>query len=173
MKEDLIKDVLYNTYTLSEARYRLGILGKALEKKFFSVRDGEDIEKLLREVAHSSRETDAKAAAEWNSFFDELTAENLYETIREVSEKVDSLPSITLYVTRAPDDDSVVEIGKWLRENIRENMMIDLRIDPWVAGGCAFVWNNRYYDYSFKYFAEQHKQELQEMIESYNKNVEN
>ena len=58
-------------------------------------------------------------------------------------------------------------LGAWFREQVSPRMVLDIKIDPSVAGGCAFVWKGIYHDFSFKNFMSKHEAELKEAIRIY------
>ena len=164
-----LKDIIENTYTLSDAHYRLGLLRKALEKMVFSGEEieREELEKNLYDLAREDASGHVGAVLNWDSIIEELDSENFYKRIEEISEQLESLESIILYVPCELPNEKIAELGQWFRSNLSSDMIIDLRVDPWVAGGCAFVWKNKYYDYSFKYFVEQRRGELKDALVEY------
>lgn len=164
MPNDFIKEILSNTYTVSDLRYRLGLLRGALEKRFFSGAEDSSLSSLLRNSAHEDKEEDVRAVIKWGGIIEHMTSDNIYKELDGISQRVDKLSKFVLYVPCSISEDKTKEIANWLRGEINEYLLVDLKIDPWVAGGCGFIWNDKYYDYSFKYFAERHKEELKNMI---------
>jgi hypothetical protein len=62
---------------------------------------------------------------------------------------VDGLPVLVLYVPAALSPAAIEQLGRWCRAHVREDVLLDVRIDPSSAGGCIIAWQDHLHDYSF------------------------
>jgi F0F1-type ATP synthase delta subunit len=70
--------------------------------------------------------------------------------LNELHQAVDALPVMTLYIPVAFPEVELAGIAQWARQECAPLLLLDIHIDSQVVGGCAFVWNDRYHDFSFK-----------------------
>ena len=78
-----------------------------------------------------------------------------------------ALPVLTLYLAVILDDDQMDQLGIWFRKNLNPELIIDMRINPGLVSGCAYVWNNQYKDLSFHNFISQKQSLINKIIDSY------
>lgn len=171
MYEQLLKTMLSNTYTFHTMRHRLALLKEFLETTVYAAEQSQSPEMNLDTFLQQYQDDpSAQAMREWGSeFFSAFTAETMYDLIAAISDALEKLPSVTVYVPILFNEQEIASIGEWFRTNIHEHTMLDVRVDPSVVGGCGFVWNGHYYDYSFAYFLNKHRDELVAYLDSYGK----
>jgi hypothetical protein len=76
----------------------------------------------------------------------------VYEALDSIEEDLGGVPSVKLYVPIHFDVNFVEKFGTWFREEVQPNTLLTIRTDPRVAGGCAVIWKDTYYDLSLRFF---------------------
>jgi hypothetical protein len=161
----IISTILKNTYTTDELSQRLNLMRKYYSEYLFA--GAENL--TLKDVLEGKCDGDTlRALGEWIGKFEESGIQPIviYEAIDSIQEDLTGIPSITLYVPVRFSTEQIKKIGTWFRENVQPNMLMSVHIDPRSTGGCSFVWNNIYYDFSLKYFLDKKKEEI---VSAFNK----
>jgi F0F1-type ATP synthase delta subunit len=65
------------------------------------------------------------------------------------------------------DNQEIAKIAGWFRTNVRKDMILEVKIDANVTGGCALIWNNTYYDFSLRYFMRKERAGIVSMLNAY------
>jgi len=163
------ESLLKNTYTRAHILYRLEVFKEFLEKVFFThaqvrgvTADGKEAsnEKLLLTFLKGRGENEhtvASLQAIPMLVYQTITAQTVYSIIDMVKERTKNLPTFIVYVPVEFDEKETQRIGTWIRAHIQKDLLISFRISPKSAGGCAFIWRDAYYDFSFSYFFKAHK----------------
>jgi F0F1-type ATP synthase delta subunit len=99
-----------------------------------------------------------------DSFLDRFGANTLYDQIARLEELLSQTPLLTIYVPVELEPEHYEHLGNWVREHVNPQLVFDTKLDSTVIGGCAFVWNGTYHDYSLRYFIKQNHQEIIEAL---------
>lgn len=152
--DSLLSAILSNTYTRSDFYHRFGIVREFGEHFLYQPRDeGEEsvleaLERFLTEKEENQRHIQALRA--WGEeVWNHLVSGDLRRTLEDVYHAFTSLPVMVLYVPAPLSEQQTEDIGVWVREQSGEQLVLDLRVSPRAAGGCAFSFNGTFYDYSF------------------------
>lgn len=159
-----------NTFTKQDFYSRLGVVQEFLEQALFSSAiNTEDLADQCADYARQSgRIESANYIRDWgNDFFNIFTADNLYEAMEELKQEVEELPELVLYTPVSLENKQSEEIGAIAREMFDPEVMINLSVDSKALGGCSFVWQGKFYDFSFNYFLEKNEEAVLELINSY------
>lgn len=78
---------------------------------------------------------------------------------------VKELPTLVLYAPVPLARGSVKTIGEWCRREISPRILLELKVDGRMTGGCAFAWEGVFYDFSLSYFIEKHAQAYRALVE--------
>lgn len=89
----------------------------------------------------------------------------VYQALSEVEEQVSRMPTVTLYLPIRLSPEAYEGIGIWFRTNVQPNLLLTVRVDARVAGGCGVVWNNVYHDFSLRYYMRKHRAEIVSMFD--------
>lgn len=170
--EEQIKVILANTYSTAEFARRLGLLREFFEHELFSghAQEGSRKDTFKKFLAEDNNEQNADAASmlQWSdALFDVFDAARLQEQFRLLEERMQSLPVLQLYLPVDIPANELQKIGKWARTNLKEDMLLEIKIDRSTLGGCGFVWNGTYHDLSLHNLIKQHEGDIRKMIESY------
>ena len=158
--------MLQNTYTTDDLVERLGLMRKFYDRRLFK----EDMDATLKEVIQDDcDEYTLQHLEEWIKKFEKEKLQPIvvYEALDTVQEDLAGMPSVTLYLPVRFTSEQVEDFGKWFRENVQPNILLTIRIDPRATGGCGFVWNNVYYDFSLRYYINKQQEEITTMFNKY------
>lgn len=146
----LVQVFCSNTYTVADMRRRLGLLRECVNRSLFSDQTIDPVVTFTATLAAHGREEDVVAVTAWgDQVMSRLTVATMQQQMAALQAAVDALPVMTLYIPVSFPESELALIAAWCREAIAPDLLFAVRIDPKVAGGCAFVWNNNYYDFSF------------------------
>lgn len=158
--------MLQNTYTTDDLVERLGLMRIYYNKRLFV--GGEN--STLKEVIQNECDEHTFLSLEaWVKVFEKENIQPLvvFEALDTVQEDLGGVPAVTLYVPVRFSHEQIERFGVWFRENVQPNILLSLHIDPRATGGCSFIWNNIFYDFSLKYFIEKQKEDIVATFDKY------
>jgi len=153
--------------TVEDTHAVTDLLKEFFEFSFFSDHQEMSQDKLLSTFIAGKNLSEARIEmlkALPDTFWKLFTRDNLYERINELTEYVRSVPHIVLYVPIILPQDEIKKLSNWIRTNVDEKVLMDIKIDPTAVGGCKFAWKGMYHDFSIRYFVKKHKSELVSMV---------
>lgn len=160
----VISILIAHTYTSDDLIERIGFLRDYFGAKLFGGKDALSLDAVLpAEVDAHTRVVMRNLVAEFEK--SELTAESVYQVLPDIEREVSRLPGVTLYVPVRFPSKQREEFGIWFRRHVQPNLVLTMRVDTRVAGGCAVVWNNVYHDFSLRYHMRAHRAELVAMFD--------
>lgn len=172
MDNPLLQRILLHTYTKSDFYRTLDVVQEYLEHAFYNTDDTDDSNHTERLVRYAESQGDILVAEHLKGWGEPVlsvfTRENLYEKLKELRNAFEGLPEIVVYAPVLFGKEEVLTIGTWCRENLDRNIVLNMQVEPTVVGGCAFVWNGTYHDFSLNYFFEKKKGEITHLIRSNN-----
>lgn len=143
---NILDIILQNTYTLPEAKHRLRILKEYLEAKIFG---------------NSTLSFEPPDHAWLNSlpadFLKSFNKDNVSSAMENLEQQIKKLSPLILYLSFEPDKNTITAISLWLRQNLSQKPILEIKYDPTLIGGCALVKNGIYKDYSLKKRVEEQK----------------
>lgn len=159
--------MLHNTYTTDELIERLGLMRKYYNVRLFAGGENTPLRDVLR------NECDERTLVVLENWIDTFTKDSIqplvaFEALDAVQEDVTGLPSVTLYVPVRFTPEQIEKFGTWFRDNVQPNILLSMHIDPRATGGCSFIWNNVYYDFSLRYFMDKQREDI---VASFNKHT--
>lgn len=163
MEERILNEILKETFTLDSLRKRVQVLKVILERQIYRP----------QENAGDAKSDIEMREAKWLEKFDKelLTGmtSNMYSSLVEKIDKfVAGINSLTVYFVFIPDEKQIKEVGTWLRTNLDQpRLVFDFKTDPSLIGGCAFVYNGVYKDYSLRARISDHKEQIIEEFRKY------
>ncbi len=150
--ENVTQALLTHTFTIEGAHRRVALLQRVLELVVFSTEDTKESReaRYIHLVHEEVGAEDQKALlAVGAMLLPMVIVENVAESIAALRSAVDALPRLVLYVPVTVGEDAVESLGTWCRDTLGAMYLIDLEIDPLMLGGCAFVRDGHFVDYSF------------------------
>lgn len=143
--DNILTTILQNTYSLNQLKTRLRLLKSNLLKTFFG---GEAATVPDSQSLSAENITWLKSLAP--GFYEIFNKDNVYQTFTDLEAKINSLPTLTMYLTFEPDDITLSQIGAFARKTFGPNFLLDTKIDPTLIAGTALVWKGVRKDYSLK-----------------------
>ncbi len=141
MEQQILDEILKDTYTLETFKKRFQALKRKLESALFESK--EKIESL-------------NAQDDWAQRFDkELFSQITSSSFTSISQYIDKYLSglniLSIYFVFMPDPDQAKEIGEWIRKALGDpGIIFDAKVDPALIGGCALVYKGIYKDLSLR-----------------------
>ncbi|MBP9749533.1 MAG: hypothetical protein KBD21_02290 [Candidatus Pacebacteria bacterium] len=162
----IISIILRNTYTTDDLSVRVVAMRKYYDTLLYKKKNAAtkvDLQDVMQNIDGDTTE----AVSEWLHDFEKAALQPIvvYEALDTVEEEIVGLPTVTVYVPIRFSKIHVKRFGEWFRSNVQPNIMLNIRIDSSTAGGCSFVWQNVYHDFSFRYYA--HK-EHERIVSAFN-----
>lgn len=157
MEEKILDKLLITTYTMASLKRRLKALKSRLSENFF----GGDTNKDM-----------VKEELEWLNtygvqFLSDFQKESFYQTMGKIEQIVSTIKPLTIYLAFDPSPEQVTQIGSKVRELYAEKLVIDLKYNPELIGGSAFIWNGVYKDYSIRNRIQQDKDKILQSFKSF------
>ena len=164
--EEFFNTILKSTYTTADFRRRTALMRQYFEKKFYSQNNLYSLADFYKEVEVEEHDKHFLGSL-GDSTFSGITKENMYAHFSELDKLLKSAPTLILYTALRMPPDQIERLGSWLRTNMPENSLADVKLDGAAFGGCLFVWNGFMSDYSLRYHLMKHKAEVVKVIGSY------
>ncbi|OGG32434.1 hypothetical protein A3I51_02595 [Candidatus Gottesmanbacteria bacterium RIFCSPLOWO2_02_FULL_38_8] len=157
--------ILSKTYTKTDYLRRVTLIREYLERRIYK-----EPELLFPDYLNmiAASQFDVKALSHLDvHFFNLFTKDNLYLLINGLMDALRTLPVLTLYLAVILDEIQMDELGIWFRNNLNPELIIDVRCNPTIVSGCAYVWNNNYKDLSLHNFLSQKENIINKIIDAY------
>jgi hypothetical protein len=153
MEEELFKAILTNTYTARKLQKRVRVLKMYMLGKIYN--------STIQPLDESEMEEEKAWFESINfNFVSEITKDNVYQIFASLEARIKSIPLLTVYVAFDMPQEEITRLGKALRQVYGEQFLFDIKFDPNVIGGAAFVWNGVYRDFSVRSMIESRKKEI-------------
>jgi hypothetical protein len=145
---------------------RLRLLREYFEFKFFTPSNDTSLDFFMKN--RPEKNDDLGPMKEWGKdFFSEFTQNAFYKILDDLKKQVKLSHQVVVYVPYDPSQSNLDRLGKWFRQNVNDDVVLDVRFDGNVIGGCSVVWNNTYHDFSIYYLLEENREKVMELINSY------
>ena len=157
MEEKILDKILINTYTMASLKRRLKALKSRLSEQFFG---GDTNKEMVIEETNWLNTYGVQ-------FLSDFQKETFYQSIGKIEQLVNLIKPLTIYISFPADEESIKNIGIKVRETYSQKVVIDLKYDPDLIGGCAFIWNGVYRDYSIRNTLKLDREKLLESFKSF------
>jgi hypothetical protein len=148
----LESQIIASAYTVDMAYHQVAVLQTVLETAVYHARGGTArplVQRYQAELERIEDEDDKGALRSWGTeWLDGLGQENLREELQSVRDWLKKVPTLLVYVPVSFDVATTAELSSWAREEIHASLLLDLKVDANMIGGCAFVQNGVFYDRS-------------------------
>lgn len=153
--DDLLQAILTNTLTLQSLHKRLRFLKDFYSAKFYN----------------QQGVVFAQADLDWlNSLGDktnQFNKDNLNEMLEALDKGIEKLQHLTAYFAIDLPEDKLEQLARFLRQNFKQQLLIDVKFDPLLIAGCALVYKGVYKDYSLKQTIEDNKEKVIETFKTF------
>ncbi len=154
--DQILNDILKDTYTLTQLHTRLRSLKAVLLKQFF----GGDLEQSAEELNWLSSLP--------KSFYEQFSKDNVYEIFEQMDKTIPTLPTLIIYITFEPNQEAIFQMGSYARKtNEAPLLLLDIKLNPTLIAGCSLSWKGRQKDYSLKAKLEEKKPEILESFKRF------
>lgn len=163
--QDIFTAILKSTYTKSDFSHRVEILRTYLEIYMYSPEEKITLSSFLKNNIVNEQDS-AVLTSIGDKFLNFQSRESAHDLIMDLKIGLGNLPILTVYLPFKPEFAEIAKLGIWCRENIDANLLIDLRLERHVMGGCALVWKGVYRDYSLHYYIEKNRDKILGLVSS-------
>lgn len=171
MEEQLLNEILRDTYTLESFKRRSIALKLHLEEKIFKSSGDDKGEPvgLLKGLSKGSLDEARMWANSFNEkLLDEINQDNFRQIFNSNDKFISEASSLSIYFVFVPDEKQIEEIGQWLRKSLNNQKLIfSVKVDPSLIGGCAIAYKGVYKDYSLRAKIGANKEKLVEEFRRY------
>ncbi|TSC66660.1 MAG: Uncharacterized protein CEO21_129 [Microgenomates group bacterium Gr01-1014_80] len=136
---DILSTILTNTYTIQDLRRRVRLLKSHLENIYF----GHHREEL-------SPEDSSWISSLSDSFVSEFNKDNIHALFNSLEDQIKKLNPLVIYLAFEPGQEQIEQIGFWVKKNLTQPKVFEIKIDPALLGGAALVNGGVYKDYSLR-----------------------
>lgn len=158
MDQEILTTILKNTFSLTQFNSRVKLLKSNLLKIFFGGNGDGNLPAMQAEWLKSLPE----------SFYQKFNKDNVYNIFSALEKMGAKLPILTIYLTFEPDDVTLSQLGLFSRKTFGFlTLLLDIKIDPKLAAGCALVWKGVYRDYSLHAKIEEKRNEISQEFKKF------
>lgn len=164
---ELTQIIINSSLSRSDIHRRLRLIREYLEKKYFS---GTEIslDSCIQQQGGSAR--DIEVMQTWGEeFWSSFPKDKAYKMLSEMENKIKTYPSVSLYVPKELDSSEQESMGNWVRKTFETPPLLDIRIDPTLIVGCAVASGGYYREYSLRYFLDQKREGIKQILEQFSK----
>lgn len=146
----LLERIKQNTFSQEDMYRRLGVLRECIEYAVYTNTDKTQEEECIEFLSKIENQDDADVIKAWGGeLFNAFNQQNTSHLLHDLQEKAHAMPLLIVYVPVAFPETEIQKMAVWAREKMDSDMLLEMHIEPTVVGGCAFVWNDTYHDFSF------------------------
>lgn len=166
--DTILEKLCATTVTAADMRRRVALLGECVEEVMFQGSDGSLIDALRVCVKDKGNEADIKALdTVLPVVAKSVTGSKVGSFLDRLSKSVAALEAVPLYVPAELPEAELLLIGAWFRKEISPQALLEVHVDPQVAGGCAVVWKDQYHEFSFRTKVAEHPDIIGSIIREY------
>ncbi len=163
MIDSPLTSLIQCTYIRSDLVYRISLLGEFFDFIFFTDRGPFVKKDMVDHFANQRKETpqDIDFLKDLpQSFIEIFKRDSFRKVLDKMSEELQHLPTLSITAPVELPTEQMGTIGKWARESIDPNVVLDISIDETISVGCRFVWKDILYDFSLEHYFGSHEKEL-------------
>lgn len=162
MVSQLLDAILEQTYIQVEALSRLRTLKDLILVELFGT----------KERAKLSNEPAAAQHTGWlttlnQDFFKKFTRENVYDTFNQLEKEIKKIQPLIIYFPFEVTHKDFTPVGQYLRKTYGKNFLAEIKVDPTLIAGTAFVWKGIYKDYSIRKKISENREEILTSLKSF------
>ncbi len=148
---ELLNIISANAYTIIGLKKRVRILKEYLEKQFFG---GSVNLNLSPEDQFWLNSLPRTLLASFNK-------DNFYKAVEQLNEQITSIKPLVLYIAFDMPDPQLALLTQYIRKNLSTPLLfLEVKQNPILIAGAAFVYKGVYKDYSLKGRIEQNKEKI-------------
>lgn len=152
MDNKILEQILADTYTTSTLKKRTKALKAYLTEKYFGLGNSENINVDREELIWLKSLT--------SNFLALFRKEDFNDIFHSIETFLDNIMPLTIYLSFDPGEEEIKSISKFIRSNFNQNIILDIKLDYSLIGGCALIWKGVYKDYSLKSNIQVNKEQI-------------
>lgn len=156
MTQNLLDNILAKTYTQTEALSRLHALKNLLVVELFGHKDSHP-------SAVHAQETSWLVSL-GKDFYKHFNKNNVYKIFDSLESEIKQIKPLVVFLPFELPEEGITVLGQRLRKLFGKRFLAEIKIDPTLLGGAAFVWNGVYKDYSIRKKIEDNKERIIKML---------
>lgn len=150
LMDDTLQIILQDSYSLSSVKHHLRVLKAQLSRGFFGAEAIKDL---------------SDADLIWISslpkdFLTRFNKDNLSQIFSELEAKINQIQTLIIYIPFESNDEIAKAISTKIKETFQKQILLDIKLDPGLIGGCALSFKGIYKDFSIRARIEEKKSEL-------------
>ena len=166
--ESIRADISHTSFTLTQLQHQVELWRELVETALFSNTSNTALERYQAAVARLPK-TERQLVKQWDAsqWLEKIDPETFTTYVERLREWAASVQAFVVYV---PVELSELEEGilaSAVRTQYDPESFVDVRIDPNVTGGCAFIHNEQYYDYSLHGELKRRPEVMSEIFNAY------
>lgn len=80
---------------------------------------------------------------------------DIEKTLRKLKKKLEEMEFVQITIAFDPSSENISKLSDWVKNNIDKNILIDLRVRPYIVAGATISYKGKYADYTLtKVFSE-------------------
>ena len=168
----LVHDILMVSYTIAQAQHYVEVWRALTEHALFTETEETTEERFAAAMQELPAE-DQAAVAQWSpsEWLGQITVENFTTYVDRMRNWVNTVPVFTIYVPVELPASELKDIAKLITESKGDDWLLEAKIDPNVMGGCAYILDDHYYDYSLHGRLTRHPEVMTEIFNSYEQGI--
>ena len=166
---DAIHSNISNTsFTLDQVHHQVEVWRSVVEAAIFQETKKPLAQRYHTAVAQLSA-ADRRLVEQWDEtqWLEQITPETFTTYVERLRAWADSVPTLVVYVPVELPELEIGMLAAEVRAQLSGQHVLDMRIDPNVTGGCAFIHQEQYYDYSLHGRLMQQPKVLSEIFNAY------
>lgn len=166
----VIRDILQGSHTIVQAQHYVEIWRTLTEQAVFST-DNRSLTEKFDEAKENLSLVDQLVVEQWSpaDWLATITPENFPTFVERLREWVVTIPAFVVYVPVELPPNALRDLTQLLRDAKGEDWLLEIKIDPNVIGGCAFIVDDVYHDYSLHGRLQQQPEIISEILDVYDK----
>ena len=158
MDDHLFNKILENAYTLGQLRHRVRLLKEYLYHQIFAATQPQpQFEPVDSSWLNSLDKT----------FLAMFNKDNVDKTFENTEATLDTLKPLIIYIAFPPTEELIAQIGFFLRNNLKNHKLFEIRVDPNLVAGCALSFKGIYKDYSLRMLIQSKRAEILASFKKY------
>ncbi len=157
---NLWQKIITNTYTVKTLKNRVRFLRSYLNRAKFDQNPNKEQNLSPEELIW------IESLAEEHLL--DVDTKSVSPMMDELDEMVEKTEALTVYFPFDPPSEEIDTLGSWMRSNFgKSELIMDIKYDPALIGGCALVWKGLYRDFSVRKKIQDEKQQILDSFRKY------
>lgn len=164
----VVKDFLNNTLFAQNSQPDFNSQLEQFKKGFFAGLEKDKLASPENLRKYRIKTQDIEFIAQLGeSFFKLFTAVNIDNQVKILAKSIESSQTYLIYIPVELPDEEQDRLGKWFKENVSKECLVEFNYDPDLIGGCAISSNGVYKNYSISQKIHDNKDSIIQALTSY------